>query len=95
MKAPLPHPRAQPLALVFTEIGTVWTKAAVHAAFPAVLHGFTHIRAPTRVARQNGNADADRMRRPEQVQTRRIDEACMIRSSCKPSSFRGILVGPE
>ena len=78
MKGTLPHARAKPLALFFAEIGPAGAKAAVHTSLPAALHAFTHIRAPTRAARQHGKADADQKQGPEQIHTRGVDETIVL-----------------
>src|SRR5215475_6102895 len=75
---PLPHARAKALALFFAQVGPAWTEVAVHAALPAVLHAFTHVRAPTRAARQHGYADADEQQGPEQLHKRGVDEAIVL-----------------
>ena len=59
MRLPLPHARAKTLALFFAQIGPARAKVAVHAALPAVLHAFTHVRTPTRATRQHRDADAN------------------------------------
>src|SRR5438552_2326763 len=75
MEVPLPHPRAETFALRFAEVGPAGAEVAVHAALPAVLHAFTHLRAPARATRQQDDADADEKQGPEQMEERWVDEA--------------------
>ena len=89
MRAALPHARAKPLALVFTEAGPAWANAALHASLPAVLHAFTHICAPTRAARQHGKADDDQKQGPEQIQECRVDQAIVLEQPEKANGDEG------
>ena len=75
---PLPHARAKALALFFAQVGPTGTEVAVHAALPAVVHAFAHVRAPTRAAREHGHADADEKQGPEQLHERGLDEAIVL-----------------
>lgn len=78
MTVPLPHARAKSFALFFTQTGPAGAEAAVHAALPALLHMFMHVRAPTRAARKHGHADTDEKQGPEQVHKRGVDEAIVF-----------------
>src|SRR6185312_16764925 len=75
---PLLHAGAEALALLFAQVGPTRAEVAVHAALPAVSHAFVHVRAPTRAAREEGDADGDEKQGPEQVEQCGIDEAIVL-----------------
>jgi hypothetical protein len=78
VRLPLLHARAKSLALFFAQVGPPGAKVAVYAAFPAVLHAFTHVRAPTRAARKHGHADPDENCGPQQMHKRGVYEAIVL-----------------